>query len=471
LRHRPRSAPGDHGDQFSFNKEQIIAAKERKQPRMDANGRIATLFAFIRVLIFVSIRGWFSLRSVIFCGYSGFFTMSSTAGSNQLQAWDDKISALTQRILALYEPTEFGVLRQLSDQSGAAASTQISPALREAVTTVCDALILNLRLVSKINEAKELHAKPVRLFQNPPDAEIAEILTQPVIPIDPAELQNPVHFQLAARKYTLAEIYSLLDARLDPAAAVLTEATRKLRDNQQFLLTAEDQLKRNRDSLMQAGLDEDALLGLLQMEVHSSCERLAKEPLSETLRVEVQNGLTNFETEVQERVREVRWLAQLQNEATQLDAELQEKSGQAQRIFDDRLERVQVHSVAYPPLPEEDIKNLADRLRSLLKPTESRREAIALLQAWLAAAKSALEKTEKSLQKNKEYLDLRVELRGLLSALTVKASALTRAEDREISGMLNQAHRELYRRPSPIELARELLSQVERALNQVNPTD
>ena len=397
--------------------------------------------------------------------------MSSTAGSNQLQTWDDKISALTQRILALYEPTEFSVLRQLSDESASNAPAKTSPALREAVTTVCDALILNLRLVSKINEAKELHARPVRLFQNPPDAEIAAILTQPVIPIDPAELQNPGLFQLTARKYTLEEIYGLLDAQLGPAAAVLTDATSKLRDNIEFLSTVEDQLKRNRESLRQAGLEEDTVLGRRQTQIYSSCEKLAQDPLSETLRTEVQSGLTNLETEVQERVQEARWLTQLQNEATRLAAELGEKSRQAQQIFADRLERVQVHSGAYPPLPEEDIKNLADRLQPLLERTDSRREAIALLQTWLAAAKSALKKTEQSLQKNQEYLDLRVELRGLLSVLTVKASALHRAEDRQISGVLNQAHRELYRRPSPIELARELLSQVERALNQVNPTD
>jgi hypothetical protein len=408
---------------------------------------------------------------VIFCGYSGFFTMSSPGGSNQLQTWDGKISALTQRILALYEPTEFSVLRQLVDGSACDTPTKTSTALREAVTTVCDALILNLRLVSKINEAKELHAKPVRLFQNPPDAEIAAILTQPVIPIDPAELQNPGLFQLTTRNYSLEEIYSLLDARLGPAAAVLTDATSKLRENQQFLLTVEDQLKQTRESLRQANLGEDALVGMLQAEVYSSCEKLAKDPLSETLRVQLQNGLTNFETEVQERVQEARSLAQLRNEATQLDAELQEKSRQAQQIFADRLARVQVHSGAYPPVPEEDIKGLADRLHPLLERTDNRREAIALLQTWLGAAKNAMEKTEQSLQKNQEYLDLRVELRGLLSVLTVKASALNRAEDRQISGMLNQAHRELYQRPSPIELARELLSQVERALNQVNPTD
>jgi hypothetical protein len=406
----------------------------------------------------------------IFRGYSG-FTMSSPAGPNQLQTWDEKISVLTQRILALYEPSEFSTLRQLSDQSASDAPTKTAPELRAAVTTVCDALILNLRLVSKIKEAKDLQAKPVRLFQNPPDAEIAAILTQPVIPIDPAELQNPGLFRLTARKYTLAEVHGLLDAQLGPAAAVLTDATRKLRDNQQLLSTVEDQLKRCRENLRQAGLAEDPAIGMRQTEIYSACEKLAQDPLSETLRVEVQNALTSFETEVHERVHEAKCLAQLQNEATLLDAELHEKSRQACQIFADRLARVQVHSGAYPPLPEEDIKNLTDRLRPLLAPTEDRGQAVALLQTWIAAAKNALERTAQSLQKNQGYLDLRVELRGLLSALTVKASALNRAEDREISGMLNQAHKQLYRRPSPIELARELLSQVERALNQVNPTD
>jgi hypothetical protein len=180
---------------------------------------------------------------------------SSTTGSNQLQTWDDKISSLTQRILGVYEPPEFNTLRQLSDQASPDAAIQsgADPALRVAVAAVCDALVLNLRLVGKINEAKEFRAKP-KLFQNHSDPEIAAILTQPVIAVDPAELQNPGLFNLTARKYKLAEIYDLLDAQLGHATAILTDATRKLRDTQQLLFAAEDEAKRARQNLSQVSL-------------------------------------------------------------------------------------------------------------------------------------------------------------------------------------------------------------------------
>jgi hypothetical protein len=112
--------------------------------------------------------------------------------ANQLQEWDDKISALTQRILGIYEPPEFNTLRQLSDQAGAetAAQAGTDPALRHAVTIVCDALVLNLRLVEKIREAKELREKP-KLFQNHADSEITAILTQPAIAVTQRSCKTP----------------------------------------------------------------------------------------------------------------------------------------------------------------------------------------------------------------------------------------------------------------------------------------
>jgi F0F1-type ATP synthase membrane subunit b/b' len=397
---------------------------------------------------------------------------SSTAGSNQLQTWDDKISAFTQRILALYEPTEFHVLRQLCGESAGNASSETSavPGLREAVTAVCDALVLNLRLVEKINAAKGLRAKAPKLFQTSPEPEIETILTRPVVEVDPAELQNPALFHLAARKYALPELYDLLDGQVNRAAAVLTDATRKLRDSQELLSTVELEMKQARQSLSQDGLDHTQL-DLFQTQLRSRCVKLAQDPLCELFRIETRDGITDFKTFVQERIEAVNRLAELQNDATRLNSELKEKQRQAQQVFADRLVRVQVHAGAYPPLLEDDIKNFADRLRALLAPNEDIQEVISLLQNWVVTAKSALEKTEQSLQKNQAYLDHRLELRGLLSALTAKAAALDKAEDRQISGMLNQAHTLLYQRPSPIELARELLSQVERALNQVHPSD
>jgi hypothetical protein len=397
---------------------------------------------------------------------------SSTAGSNQLQAWDEKISSLTQRILALYEPLEFNVLRQLSDQSAGDAPphTGGDESLREAVTIICDALVLNLRLTEKVKTAKELRAKTSKLFQPNPEPEITAILTQPVVAVDPTELQNPNLFPLDARKYALAELYNLLDAKTNQAAAVLTEATRKLRDSQQLLSAVELEMKNARRSLSQAGFD-NGQLGPLETQLRSSCVKLAQDPLSEPLRTEIGNGITDFKTRIQEQVEAVRQLTELRDNSTRLVEDLRQKHRQAQQVFADRLARVQVHSGAYPPPAEDDIKNLGDRLRPLLPPNEDIQGVILLLKEWLATAKNALDKTELSTQKNQAYLDLRLELRGLLSALTAKAAALDKAEDRRVSGLLDQAHAQLYQRPSRIDLARELLSKAEQALNQVDPTD
>jgi chromosome segregation ATPase len=389
---------------------------------------------------------------------------------SHLEAWEEKVSALAQRILSVYEPPEFNTLRQLSDQpdANAAGESGADPSLRLAVSAICDALVLNLRLVEKIKEAKELRAKP-KPFQNHWDAEVATILTQPVIPVNPAELQNPGLFKLTSHKYKLGEIYDLLDMQVGQAAAILTEATRKLRDTQDLLAATQDEMKRGRQDLSRAGIADPQIDGL-QNQLNACCARLAQDPLSEPLRTEVQSRIANFKTVIEARVEAVNRVGQLQNAATRLSADLQEKHRQAQQSFADRLARVQVHSGAYPPLPEATINDLAGRLAGLLAPSEDYQGVTSQLTDWLADANSAIQKSEESRQKNKDYLDLRLELRGLLTALAAKAVALNKAEDRQISALLDQAHTKLYQRPTPIELARELLSQVERALNQVHPT-
>jgi hypothetical protein len=296
--------------------------------------------------------------------------------ANQLQKWDDKISALTQRILGIFEPPEFNTLRQLSDQAGGdtAAQAGADPALRQAVTIICDALVLNLRLVEKIREAKELREKP-KLFQNHADSEITAILTQPAIAVDPAELQNPGLFSLSARKYKLAEIYDLLDAQVAQAAAILTDATRKLRDTQQLLSAVQDETKRARQILSQAGI-HDSQIDCLQSQLNASCAKFAQDPLSEPLRTEVQSRIANFKTLAQERIEAVNRVPQLQNDANRLNGELQDKHRRAQQAFADRLARVQVHSGAYPPLSEATIIDLADRLPFLLAPKELARDLL-----------------------------------------------------------------------------------------------
>jgi hypothetical protein len=396
---------------------------------------------------------------------------SSTAGSNHLKEWDERIGSLTQRILAVYEPADFNVLRQLSDESSAPGSPQtgFDPALRQAVTAVCDALILSLRLVEKIKHAKDLRAKAPILFPNANDAAIGAILNQPVVAVDPAELQDPSLFNLTARKYSIAEIYYLLDSQVTQAAAIFTEATRKLRDTQELLLAAEAETKQARARLVQAGL-KDPQLDDLQTQIRIFCTKLAQDPLSELLRNKVQTGLIHFKAIAQEQIEAADRFSQVRESAVQLDEQLQEKNRQAQQIFADRLARVQVHTGAYPPLSDSIIKDLSGQLQPLLEPGDDYRKMTARLQDWVTTAKNALEKTEESLKKNQSYLDLRLELRGLLSALSAKAAALNQAEDKNISRLLNQAHTILYQRPSRIDLARELLSEAERGLNQVHPS-
>jgi hypothetical protein len=114
-----------------------------------------------------------------------------------------------------------------------------------------------------------------------------------------------------------------------------------------------------------------------------------------------------------------------------------------------------------------EITTLADWLKNLeTKFGQGAVQNVAIaLQNWLVKAGQIRQATQDTLDYQRGRLQLRLELRGRLLALKSKAVAKSRSEDPILINIAQQAEALLHRRPTPIDVAADLVVQYERRLN------
>jgi predicted translin family RNA/ssDNA-binding protein len=114
-----------------------------------------------------------------------------------------------------------------------------------------------------------------------------------------------------------------------------------------------------------------------------------------------------------------------------------------------------------------EITTLADWLKNLeTKFGQGSVQNVAIaLQNWLVKAGQIRQATQDTLDYQRGRLQLRLELRGRLLALKSKAVAKSRSEDPILINIAQQAEALLHYRPTPIDVAADLVVQYERRLN------
>jgi predicted translin family RNA/ssDNA-binding protein len=114
-----------------------------------------------------------------------------------------------------------------------------------------------------------------------------------------------------------------------------------------------------------------------------------------------------------------------------------------------------------------EIITLADWLKNLeTKFSQGAVQNVAIaLQNWLVKAEQIRQITQDSLDYQRGRLQLRLELRGRLLALKSKAVAKRRSEDPILINIAQQAEALLHRRPTPLDVAADLVMQYEKRLN------
>jgi hypothetical protein len=84
---------------------------------------------------------------------------------------------------------------------------------------------------------------------------------------------------------------------------------------------------------------------------------------------------------------------------------------------------------------------------------------------WQTQFNLAQTQTQTAIEKMTQNLQYRIELRGRLSAMKAKASAMGRAEDPILSTIETQAHQQLYSRPTDLQRSQQLVGDYERSVN------
>jgi hypothetical protein len=114
-----------------------------------------------------------------------------------------------------------------------------------------------------------------------------------------------------------------------------------------------------------------------------------------------------------------------------------------------------------------EITTLADWIRNLeTKFSQGSIQTVAIaLQNWLVKAGQIRQEITDTLDYQRGRLQLRLELRGRLLALKSKAVAKNRSEDPILINIAQQAEALLHRRPTPLDVAADLVLQYERRLN------
>jgi hypothetical protein len=120
-----------------------------------------------------------------------------------------------------------------------------------------------------------------------------------------------------------------------------------------------------------------------------------------------------------------------------------------------------------------EITTLADWLTNLeTKFGQGSLQTVAIaLQNWLVKAGQIRQEIQDTLDYQRGRLQLRLELRGRLLALKSKAVAKSRSEDPILINIAQQAEALLHRRPTPIDVAADLVVQYERRLNSDSEQD
>jgi hypothetical protein len=114
-----------------------------------------------------------------------------------------------------------------------------------------------------------------------------------------------------------------------------------------------------------------------------------------------------------------------------------------------------------------ELTTLVDWLQNLeTKFSRGEIQTVAIaLHNWLEKATKRLKMEQDTLDYHRGRLQLRLELRGRLLALKSKAVSKKRAEDPELINIAQQAETLLHRRPTPLDIAADLVVQYEQRLN------
>jgi hypothetical protein len=390
-----------------------------------------------------------------------------------LEDWKKKIDLVGQNLIDLHSLSTY---QRLTGELGFPKANLVG-ITRSRVDGALDAMNSLFQhfdlLTITIHQAVEARRQVKRFGLAEKILEIEFLLTGnsiqlPVIPIpleQRALLTDPETATAIAPDQLLAAMTHAFESAKDVVLAVDTAWA----NLEAKLAQADAEIQTLQSLAASLGSEPGGELEALHREIEPLREQIECDPLAVSgefdQRITPLIGQTRFNLEqrLEQRV-QIQTSLQAAKEAL---SQLMSLNQQAIAAFAESQEKVVDHEPVATPLPEAHIEAISQWLTRLeVKFSEKLFKPVQIgLQNWHQQTAAAIAIEHHTLLAHQQLVNTRQELRGRLEALKAKALAKGVIEDATLSGLAEQAKELLYRRPTPLNQAAEVVRQYERRLN------
>ncbi len=391
-----------------------------------------------------------------------------------LKDWQHKVNAANQNLLDLYDlPTYQRVTGTGNPPVNLSGITQ--QRVSEALTAI-DRLFEDMELLAgTIDRAARLRQQLPSMFVSDESLqEIYQLLVGDSIQL--ATIQTPLakrDLLSSTQQIQSISLTALLDrmmAAFSIARDVLvavdlawTELEAKLITNHQSLLDLQQLAQQLQVSVSPALTAAQTNFANLQMQID-------RDPLgvSHTFDRDLAPLINRTNQELKILNEQRQWLKTEFITSKQKLVQLREINQAAMSAQVESQVRIQHNLPMFPQLPPQDLSEISQWLGRLeISFQAGNITAVHVgLTNWLNKMEAYTHTAQAALTANRRPIDLRAELRGRLDALTAKAVAKGKAEDPVLADLAVRAREILYRSPTALNLATELVRNYEQRLNQ-----
>ncbi len=399
-----------------------------------------------------------------------------------LKDWQQKLSAVSQNLYDLDNMPTYQRLMGSSGMPQARLTGQTQKVVSAAMSDL-DRLFHSFDLLRQtIDQACEMRDRLPRFGKT--EDKIAEIIMflsaeSIELPVDTSPLAQRDLSTPATpfQKVTPIAVLSTMSKLFQSAAAVVLQVDAAWNQLEAQLIALYDRTNSIEAQIYQVTQQYPGALpeGLQQQLEGVRSQLKAAQQLVDSDPLAAQHSLmVDIEAPLNAIVQQIDDLAKIRDQVTQ---HLQQAQADFQRLrslnaeslakFTELREKVLNPPTLEAPLSQETLtglQNWLDRLQSTFNLGNFLPVKVGLSK-WQLQLNSAIAYEQSALTANQIPLNLRSELRGRLTVLKAKATALGIAEDPKLTGIEQQVQQMLYRRPTDLEASSAGLKTYEQALN------
>ena len=395
-----------------------------------------------------------------------------------LSRWQRSVATVVANVYELYEHPVYRALAK----SSRAANAQVTGATRQrvehALEAVRDLLLCGTEMQAVVERAGKLRQALPLLFREEKIREIDRLLHGPSIQLPATDIPLVQRGLLsdaagALRSLSIQQMLDAMTPDFEAAKQTIFEVDRAWGTLCPRLEAVMAELAGLRAVSQDAGVGDAPDLLDLQRRIDSARAAVQLDPLgaAQTVEDEIMPALEQARKRWQSIAAEQRQTRENLARAHQLLNELLEVHARAAAVAAERQLKVSTEGPSTPDVPLaadkiEDARGWLERLDGMMADPTARHPVQVGVGRWLETARQHLTHDQAVLRQNQSLLDERLELRGRLDALMAKAAGSALAEDALLAADARAARSSLYRRPTPLQAARDQVARYQARLNE-----